>query len=108
MGGRRQYSSPHFRRPSTRLDKPVFRIKSDLVPHPKPLVKIEQVYAAPQEQMLAVIHHFRPLAAHGPGRGASAQEGARLVKIHLETGAAQRRSRSQTGQAAAQHRNRWH
>ena len=52
-------------------------------------VEIQQIDAAAQQDVLAVVDHFRIFAAGGPRRGAAAEEIARFVDIDFESRAAQ-------------------
>ena len=86
-------------------------MKADAVAHAQPRVKIQQVDAAAQQNVLAVVDRLR--LALGPGgqvvgRGAPARKRPRFEHFHLESGAAQRRRRRQTGQPAARNQNFGH
>ena len=81
------------------------------VANPYTLVEIQEVDAAAQQEVLAVIDGLRGIftgAGNRVGRGASPQEGARLEKVHVETSAAQSGCRGEAGEAAARYENRTH
>ena len=59
MQRRRQQSAPEDRNPPARLHKRNLGKKMDLVLYSQPAIEVEQVHAAPQQNVLAVIDHFR-------------------------------------------------
>ena len=77
---------------------------ADLVAHAQALVEIEQVDAAAQQHVLAVVDHFGILVGgrDGKGCGASAEEGPRLRQFHMESRAAQSRRGGESRQTAAE------
>ena len=64
------------------------RIEADLVLDAQPPVKIEQIDAAAQQHVLAVVDHLGVFAADRPGSGAAAEEAAGFVKIDFKSGTA--------------------
>ena len=92
------------RNPPARLDEVKLAIKPDPVPHAQPPVKIQQVDAAAQQNVLAVVDHFTFAARRAAvGSSASAQKAAGFEQFHFKSGAAQRRRRRESGQTAADH-----
>ncbi len=83
-----------------RFDKKEFFVEADLVAYAETSIEVEQIDAAAQEHVLAVIHHLA-FFADRPGCGAAAQESAGFVKIDFETGTAQRRGRGEPGQSTS-------
>jgi hypothetical protein len=75
-------------------------MKFNLVPHPQPLVKIQQIPAAAQQYMLAVIDDLGILAPGRPRRRASANERPRFVEVYLEPFASQGSGRGNPRQPA--------
>ena len=76
-----------------------------------PPVEIQQVDAAAQQDVLAVVDGLAGLAFASParvGRGAAAQKRARFEQIDFESRAAQRGRRSQSGQSAAGNQHATH
>jgi len=77
-------------------------MEADQIADPHTLVEIQQVDAAAQQQVLAVIDGFRGIfvgAGNRVRRGASAQEGARFEQLHVEASAAQCGCRGEAGEA---------
>jgi hypothetical protein len=90
------------RDPPAGLDEVELAIEADAVADAQPLVEIQQVDAAAQQHVLAVVDGLGDLFAarrNRVGRGAAAQIRARLVQIHLPTVAAQGRRRRQPRQS---------
>src|SRR6185312_16536527 len=78
--------------------------------HAEAPVKIQQIHAAAQQNVLAIVDRFRAVAfgsAYRPGCGAATGEGARFVQIHAETGAAECGRRSQSGKPGSEYCNAW-
>jgi hypothetical protein len=86
-------------------------MEADQVADAQALVEIQEVDAATQQNVLAVIDGLGGIfvrAGNGVRRGASAQEVARLEEIHVETSAAQSGCGGEAGEAAAGYENRGH
>ena len=92
--------------PSARLHKSNFVEPADLIADAKPLIKLNQISAASQQKMLAVIQDFT-----GPrmfiGRRSPSDVRALFEDCDLESGISQRAARSQASQATADDRNRF-
>src|SRR5271157_93385 len=111
MKGRGQPAAAQDREAASGLQKVDLAMEADAVADAQALVEIQEVDAAAQHQVLAVIDGLRGIlvgAGNRVGGGASAQEGTRLKKIHVETSAAQGGCRREAGQAATGYENRRH
>ncbi len=93
------------RRPAAGFDEVELLVELDAIGDAQPPVEIQQVDAAAQQHVLAVVDDLGAVAGAGQRirSSAAAQESARFVKIHFESGLAQRRGGCQSGQAAADH-----
>ncbi len=108
---RRQPAAAQDGEAASGLQKVDLLMEADQVADPQALVEIQEVDAAAQQQVLAVIDGLGGVlvrAGNGVGRGASAQERARLEEVHVETSAAQSGCRGEAGKAAAGYENRGH
>lgn len=100
MGWRWQQTRAQDASLSSRLDERKFAVEGDLALDAQPPVKIEQIDAASQQDVLAIVDR---LFAKLVGSCASAQKRPRLEDLHRVPRSAQRRRRRQTGQPAAEH-----
>src|SRR5450432_3659900 len=80
----------------------------DPVHHVQSLVEIQNVDAAAQQQMLAVVDNLGAVAWKRVGGGTPTQEPAGFEQIYLESGASERGGGSQSGQAAADNNRTGH
>ena len=96
MEGRGQPAAAQNGDAAAGLEEIELAIELDAVAHAQPLVEIQQVDAAAQQDVLAVVDGLGFLAGRGGKRirrGAPAQERPRFEQVHFEAGAAQRRRR---------------
>ena len=105
MQRRGQERRPQFRLPSSRLDEGIALVPANLVFDADLAVEAEQVGAAAQQQVLAVVDRLRGAGKLVAG-GASAKVGTPLVEPHAEAGVGQCATRSQPGESAACDRHR--
>ena len=105
MQRRRQRAAAQRGDASARLHEIELAVPADFVGHAQPLVEIEQIDAAAQQHVLAVVDHLGILIGgrDRKGGGASAQKGPRLRQFDAKSRAAQGRRGGQAGQAAAQY-----
>ena len=85
------------------LDEVKLAIEADAVPHAQPPVEIQQVDAAAQQHVLAVVDQLGSVVGRRERKRsrAAAQKRARFEHLDAEPGAAQRRRRREPGQSAA-------
>ena len=79
-------------------------VKVDAVADVQTGIEIQQVAATAEQDVLAIVDRFGFLAARGGERvrgGTPAEERPRLKQFDVETGAAERGSRRQTGEPAS-------
>ncbi len=99
MRGGREDAALHDRLAPTGFEEDELLIESDLVADAESLVEVEQVNAAAQQDVLAVVDQLT--VGHLPGRGAPTQERTGFDDVDLPTAATQRRSGRQAGETAA-------
>src|SRR5882672_1614396 len=104
MQGRRQERRRDHRCPSARLNECHMVIPADLVLYSQTLVKLNEVGAAPQKNMLAVVHHF-PCSRVLIRRGAASQIWPPLEQSHLQAALSQSTCRGQPRQSASDDRH---
>jgi hypothetical protein len=82
-------------------------MKRDAVGYSQPAIEVEEIDTTAQQDVLAVINDLGRFLACGEliGRGASAQEGAGLININLETGLTECSSSSESGKTPTNNRN---
>ena len=100
MHGRRQERRSEDRAAAARLDHGHAAVPEDLVGHPDAGIEIDQVGAAAEEDMLAVVDHFAS-AWMEVGGGAAAQVAAALQDGDAKTGVGQGAGGCQPGHAAS-------
>src|SRR5262244_312489 len=104
MQGRRQPATPKDAELAARLDKVELAVEANPLPHPEPLVKIQQVDAAAQQHVLAIVDRLaavRVTAGNRVGGGAAAQEWTRLKQVDLPARAAKRGRGRKSGESPA-------
>ena len=91
------------------FDEEELAMKADFVLHAQPPVEIEQIDAAAQQHVLAVVDHFtRPLPPTGHDVARPPRKGARFVEIDFESRAAQSDGRGEAREAASDNSNARH
>jgi hypothetical protein len=78
-------------------------MEPDFVPDAEPPVEIEQIDAAAQQDVLAVVDHLRVVAPNRPGSGAAAEKISRFVNNDIESRATERSGRGEARKAASNH-----
>jgi hypothetical protein len=101
VGGRGQDAAFHFRSAAAWFNKGKVAVKSDFLFSSEALVKIEEIDATAQQDVLAVVDHLTVFPTGGPAGGAAAEEVAGFQNFDFETSAAERRSGSKAGEPAA-------
>jgi hypothetical protein len=99
---RRQPAAAQNRGTPARFQEIELAIEADTVAHAKPRIKVEQVYATAEQDVLAIVDGlgFAFARRHRIGRGAASKKRPRFKQIDFESGAAQRRRRGQASQSA--------
>jgi hypothetical protein len=94
--------------PAAGFDEEKLPVELDSIGHSQPAVKIHEIKAAAQQDVLAIIDDFGTVTGNGIGSGATAQKSARLKNVDFESGLAQRCRGREPGQASADHNCRGH
>src|SRR5690348_7483638 len=101
----RQSNGANLRCPSTGFKKGEPVVPTNFVGNPGAAVKLDQVCATTQQDVLAIVHHLA--RARMLIRGCPATKiGAPLKQCHAEAGIGERAGRSQASQTAAYDRYR--
>src|SRR5579883_2485896 len=111
MQRRRQTPTAQDRKAPAGFEKIELAIEADAVAHAESGVKIQQVGAAAQQDVLAVIDDFgfrSLLSRSGIGRGAAAWKRPGFEDIDLESRAAERSRGGESGESAAGNENFGH
>src|ERR1700752_5091106 len=105
MKGGGKAAAPQYGDASTGFEKIVFAIELNAVPYAEPLVKIQEIDAAAQENVLAVVDDFSLGFAFCRWQrirgGAAAQERPRFEQLDVEAGSSERCRRGEPGESAA-------
>src|ERR1043165_6897020 len=104
MEGRGHAAWLHTALPPARLNEYQFFVPADLFFDSDPSVELEQVGAAPQQDVLAIVDDFAR-AGMFVGRGAPAQIGTPLQERYTIAGLGQRTTRRQSRQSCSDHRD---
>ncbi len=83
------------------FDEMEFAMEADFVFDAETAIEVEQIDAAAQQDVLAVVDHLGIFAADGPGGGAAAEEVAGFVDVDFESCAAESDGGGEAGEAAA-------
>ena len=100
MKRRRQRSRLQRRRAPTGKDERDLVVPADLLFHPEAAIELDEIGAAAQQDMLAVVHNFRGAGQFIRGC-APTQVGAPLEQFNLISRLSQRASRGQTCESSA-------
>ena len=91
------------------LDEVELFVKVDLAGDTEPAIEVEEIDAALEQDVLAVVDDCAGIVTRcGIGRGAAAQEGSSLQDRNTMSGGAQCRGGGQPGESAAEHENVGH
>jgi hypothetical protein len=98
---RGQDSALHYGNPAARFDEGEFAEEADFLLGAQSFVEIEEVHAAAQEYVLAVIDYFGVFTGDRPTGGAAAEEVAGFVDFDFEPGTAEGGCGGKAGEATA-------